>query len=72
MKSKTKDKIAIAWAYFGALIFGTLFMLGDSGNITGGVIKVVYDSVSTAFVFLEFLVFAIFIYLVIYNLTKYN
>ena len=69
MKELTKDKLAIYWAMFGALTFGTLFMIGDSQNITGYTLKV-YEVTSLVWSYMTIFIGYIFISLIIFGIWK--
>ena len=69
MKELTKDKLAIYWAMFGALTFGTLFMIGDSQNITGYTLKV-YEITSSVWSYMTIFIIWIFISLIIFGIWE--
>lgn len=69
MKEKFKDLLAMAWAYFGALTIGTMYILNDSGNITGNAIGV-YNFVNTFFSKIFFVVLICYFAIAIINMRK--
>lgn len=60
IKENQRDLKAIAWSYFGVLTFGLIFMIGDSKNITGNVLRI-YKFTYSTFDFLQSLIIFIII-----------
>ena len=69
MKESTRDRLAIIWAMFGALTFGTIFMIGDSQNITGYTLKV-YEITSSVWSYMTIFIIWIFISLIIFGIWE--
>ena len=70
MKESTRDRLAIIWAMFGALTFGTIFMTGMSIGITGEITKEIYNHILSGYDIVSGLIISMYIGLIIFGIWK--
>ena len=69
MRESTKDKLAIAWAMFGASTIGVIFMIGNLPNLTRNVAKI-YEITSSAYSIITPIIGYIFLSLIIFGIWE--